>query len=132
MKEKVFLGGTYSTTTWREKLLPYLDIDYFNPIVKDWTPEAQIEEEYQKEHKCDIHLYVITSQMKGVFSIAEVIDSVHEINKFTIFVVYTKGFSYGEMKSLTAVGDMVVKHGGAFFEDLDFQELGNVVNNSWE
>lgn len=30
---KVFLGGTYNGSNWREKLIPNLKIDYFNPIV---------------------------------------------------------------------------------------------------
>lgn len=31
--KKVFLGGTCNDTTWRDKIIPYLKIDYFNPIV---------------------------------------------------------------------------------------------------
>lgn len=36
---KVFLGGTCNESTWREKLIPMLKIDYFNPVVKDWKSE---------------------------------------------------------------------------------------------
>lgn len=41
---KIFLGGTCCETTWRDELIPYLEkanIEYFNPVVKDWTPECQ-------------------------------------------------------------------------------------------
>ncbi len=51
---KVFLGGTCNKTTWREELIPLLTIDYFNPVVKDWTPECQEIEKQQKE-LCNIH-----------------------------------------------------------------------------
>ena len=38
---KVFLGGTCAESKWREKLIPLLKCDYFNPVVDDWTPECQ-------------------------------------------------------------------------------------------
>ena len=40
MKNKVFLGGTCNNSTWREELIPQLKIDYYNPVVKDWTLES--------------------------------------------------------------------------------------------
>jgi hypothetical protein len=55
-KEKWFLGGTCAETTWRDKLMPLLDeeeIDYFNPVVEDWTPADQEREEDEKNNKCD-------------------------------------------------------------------------------
>ena len=48
MKNKVFLGGTCNESTWRVELIPLLKIDYFNPVVEDWTPECQAEEERQE------------------------------------------------------------------------------------
>ena len=41
---KVFLGGTCNNSTWRDTLIPLLKIDYFNPVVDDWTPECQEQE----------------------------------------------------------------------------------------
>ena len=49
--------------------------------------------------------------MTGVFSIDEVIDSVHS-NKETIFIVIPEGFDSRQLKSLQAVADMVISHGG--------------------
>ena len=49
--------------------------------------------------------------MTGVFSIAEVIESVHS-NKETIFIVIPEGFDSRQLKSLQAVADMVISHGG--------------------
>lgn len=84
-KQRVFLGGTCANTTWRDELIPYLEkygIDYFNPVVEDWTPECQEIEEEEKNHKCNIHLYVITKEMMGTYSIAEAIHSAHLANMY--------------------------------------------------
>ena len=40
---KIFLGGTCNESTWRDELIPNLTIDYFNPVVKDWTPDCMKE-----------------------------------------------------------------------------------------
>ena len=53
--KKVFLGGTCNESTWRNRFILMLDIEYFNPVVEDWTPECQANEYKQKE-LCDIHL----------------------------------------------------------------------------
>jgi hypothetical protein len=50
-KNRVFLGGTCNGTTWRDSMIKDLKVDYFNPVVEDWTPEAQQEERYEKEEK---------------------------------------------------------------------------------
>lgn len=121
IKNKVFLGGTCNNSSWRNQLTPLLGIDYFNPVVDDWTPECQMEEYRQKEEECNIHLYIITKEMIGVFSIAEIIDSVHS-NKETIFVINPDGFDDKQLKSLKAVLDMVLKHGGK-------GEITNNMNN---
>ena len=117
MKDRWFLGGTCAETTWRNELMPLLDkqgISYFNPVVYDWTPECQAIEEEEKNSKCNTHLYVITSEMQGVYSIAEIIHSSHLANTYgtsvdkTIFCVLDDGtWSKGQKKSLQATMDMV-------------------------
>lgn len=75
---KIFLGGTCANTTWRDELIEGLkryDCDWFNPVVKDWTPECQAIEEDEKNNKCNVHLYVITPEMQGFYSIAEIVNS---------------------------------------------------------
>mgnify|MGYP005851844457 CR=1 FL=1 len=132
MKSKVFLGGTCNGSTWRDELEPVIQIDMFNPIVDNWTSECQKREENEKENHCDIHLYVITSQMKGVFSIAEVIDSVHNKEKKTIFHVIPDGFDDTELKSLRAVVDLVKKRGGIAYVDSNLYRTSRVINNSFK
>jgi len=111
---KIFLGGTCNESTWRNDLIPLLvevDISYFNPVVDDWTPECQEEERKQKQ-LCNIHLYVITKEMTGSFSIAEAVDSAWQDNVTCIFQVYPDGFSKGQLKSFQAVAELIDKKGG--------------------
>jgi len=129
---KVFLGGTCAETTWREELMAVLQVDYFNPVVEDWTPECQANEEVEKRDKCNIHLYVITKEMMGVFSIAEVIESVHNQTKATILHVVPDGFDEGQLRSLKAVVEMVKKHGGIGYVDTDLARTARVINYSFK
>ena len=132
MKNKVFLGGTCNESTWREELIPLLKIDYFNPVVEDWTPECQAEEERQKNEECNYQLYVITPKMTGVFSIAELIESAITRKNNTIFCIIPKDgnleFDKGQIRSLNAVGNMVKKYNGIWCQSLE--EVANYLNNS--
>lgn len=70
---KVFLGGTCGNSTWREELLKDLngEVEAFNPVVPDWTPECQAIEDEHKA-KDDILLFVITPETKSPYSISEI------------------------------------------------------------
>ena len=124
-KPRVFLGGTCNGSKWREIIIPYLKIEYFNPVVEDWTPECQAEEVRQREI-CDYCLYVITPKMQGVYSIAEVVDDSNKKPEKTLFCVlgfYGQPVSDGEFsqeqsKSLYEVVKMVQRNGSYAFPDL--------------
>lgn len=109
---KIFLGGTCNGDDWRKDyIIPILEknnIDYFNPLVDDWTPEC-IEEENRQKEECDIHLYIITSNMTGVYSIAEVFDSLYAYNKPVIFLIQRDDFDSGQIKSLSATIEIAEK-----------------------
>ena len=138
---KVFLGGTCNESKWREALIPLLKIDYFNPVVEDWTPECQ-EEERKQRAECDFVLYVIAPLMMGVYSIAEVIDDSNKRPEKTIFCLlesdfsqdpmYLRGmehkveFTKGQLKSLRQVFEMVNRNGGISFNGLD--EVAKYIN----
>jgi hypothetical protein len=128
MEEKIFLGGTCNNSTWRDKLIPILQAEYFNPVVKDWTPECQEEEYKQKEEICRIHFYCITKEMTGVFSIAEVVDSVNNEEKLTYLQVMPDGFDDKQLKSLRAVVDLVRKRGGIAYMDNDITRGARLLN----
>jgi len=132
---RVFLGGTCNNSTWRKDLIPNLKIDYFNPVVKDWTPEAQKNEEMEKHLKCDLQLYVITPRMTGTFSIAEVVESAMNNGKRTVFCLLEKDkkgsgfvtFDEGQLKSLKAVKELVEKYGAYTCSDL--KAVAKYLNN---
>jgi len=118
---KVFLGGTCNNSAWRDELIANLNVDYFNPVVDDWTPECMIEELKQREN-CSFCLYVITPEMTGVYSIAEAVDDSNKQPKKTIFCYLSSyggyNFSEGQNKSLDAVGKMIIRNGGYYFTTL--------------
>ena len=118
---KVFLGGTCNGSFWREDLISKLIIDYFNPVVPDWTEECYQEELRQRE-VCDYVLYTITPAMTGVYSIAEVVDDSNKRPRKTILCILTADgsleYSQAQFKSLLAVSKMVEKNGGLVFTDL--------------
>jgi hypothetical protein len=129
MMNKVFLGGTLGNeTTWRDSLSGVLNIPYFNPVVEDWTQECQAVEEVEKADICNIHAYVITSEMIGVFSIAEAIESAMTKGKQTVFHVLPDGFNERQIKSLSAVVEMIKKHGGVAYIDEDLYRTARVLN----
>lgn len=119
--KKVFLGGTCNESTWREKLIKLLNIDYFNPVVDDWTLEAA-EEEIRQREICDYCLYVITPRMTGVYSIAEVVDDSNKRPSQTILCVLEEDGEYEFNKSaslsLNAVKRMVSRNGAKVFNSL--------------
>jgi len=121
-KTKVFLGGTCNNSTWRDKLISLLKIDYFNPVVDDWTPECQDEEIRQRE-LCDYCLYTITPKMTGVYSIAEVVDDSNKRPEKTILCVLDEDdeniFSESQIKSLKQVKEMVKNNGANVFDSLE-------------
>jgi len=128
LKTKVFLGGTCAISTWRDELIDGIQINYFNPVVDDWTPECQEREINEKDNNCNIHLYVITSKMSGVYSIAEAIDSADTKGKITIFHVIPGGFTSPKLKSLEAVCNMVIRKGGLAYIDSDLTRTIDLLN----
>ena len=134
--KKVFLGGTCNESTWRDGLIEILEIDYFNPVVDDWTEECYRQELRQRE-LCDYCLYVITPRMRGVYSIAEVVDDSNKRPEKTIFCIVTADFSdtgdiimfdEQQLKSLDKVGVMVQNNGGKYFRTL--REVAKFLNNT--
>jgi Nucleoside 2-deoxyribosyltransferase like len=128
--KKIFLGGTCNGSLWRDELIKYLTIDYFQPAGDDWTPEM-MEEEIKQRAICDFCLYVITPKMTGVYAIAEVVDDSNKRPGKTIFCYLSSDdgqtFSAAQIKSLDQTGKMIQENGGQFFKT--FTEISNYVNN---
>lgn len=119
-KNSTFLGGTCNGSTWREKLIAQLDerVEFFNPVVSDWTPECQTREDTAREGSRYV-LFVITSQMTGVFSIAEAVDCSNKRPDSTLFAFLPDGFDKGQVKSLAATARMIARNGAKVFDSLE-------------
>jgi len=119
--KKVFLGGICNGSTWRNRIITMLKIDYFNPVVENWTEECMLEELNQRENS-DFCLYTITPKMTGTYSIAEVTDDSNKRPNKTIFVIMRtdgeKTFTDAQWKSLKAVEKLVRKNGVSTFDNL--------------
>ena len=126
-KKKVFLGGTCNESLWRDSLIPQLKIDYFNPVVPEWTDEAA-QRELEERENCDFCLYVITAKMAGVYSIAEIADDSNKRPEKTIFCFsdFDGEFDAKMKKSLNAVGELVERNGGTWCKN--FEEVECYLN----
>ena len=91
-----------------------LNIPFFNPVVDEWNEEAQKKEEEIKNKTDTIELYVITGEMTGVFSIAEIIDASNKRPERTILHINDESFKDDDKRinSLLAVNRMA-HHNGA-------------------
>ena len=122
----VCLGGTCNDSTWREEVIAGLEVEYFNPLVSDWTPECQVEEVKQRE-ECDICLYVITPKMTGTYGIAEAVDDSNKRPGRVVFVGLREDgeqrFDEKQWGSIGAVAELIKGNGG-----MTFSYLSNAIN----
>lgn len=125
---KVFLGGLCKNSTWRDKLIPLLKIDYFNPVVEDWTSERIEIEEYEKEI-CNILLYVVVEHGTGTYTVAEMIAGSILTPSKTLILCQTDYFKEKEDKSLRQSINLATKFGATVLYDLDLEELAELLNN---
>lgn len=127
-RNRIFLGGG-CTSNWRDILIPSLDyyeVDYFNPVVKEWSPECIEIEEEEKEYKCNIHFYYFDKTMKGMYSMAEMMKSCIDIEAekvhpesgyiykanhvvLVLFVVNTDGMDESQIRSFDASYNLASK-----------------------
>ena len=119
---KVFLGGTINGSLWRDEVIGKITMDYFNPVVDEWSEQDVLNEEREKEI-CDWLLFVITPLMAGVYSIAEAVDASNKCPEKTIFCVLDEdgGSTWSEcqVKSLNQVKKMIRGNGAVVVDDLD-------------
>lgn len=119
---KVFLGGTVNGSKWRDYVMPRLNIDYFNPVVEEWNDSAY-EKELMERKNCEYCLYVLTPMMKGVYSVAELVDDSNKRPQKTLFCFLKEDgkqeFDEFQMRSMHAVAKMILINGAKHFDNLD-------------
>ena len=116
----VGLFGTCNDTTWREDIIKKLpsNFEYFNPVVDDWNEDCIVNENKHKEDD-DFIVFVITPNMKGVYSIAEVADLSNKRDNVIFCVLYSDVDSNGgivtfdeqQKKSFDAVKSLLANNG---------------------
>ena len=129
---KVFLGGTCAGWKWRDELQSLLKCDYYNPIVKDWSEEDRLREVHERETS-DYVLYGITNGIKGVYSIAEVVDDSNKRPEKTLFLnLYEEDDRYFTKQmnhSLKAVENLLKANGVKVFSGFDgIKEVAEFLN----
>ncbi len=126
-----FLGGTCNETTWRDDLISLLSskVEYFNPVIDGWTIESQLREDEAREEARYV-LFVITSQMTDVFTIAEVVDCSNKRPDNTLFCVLYDGFNDVLKNSLKAVSRMVKRNGVKVFDTIE--QIAGFLNSVYE
>lgn len=122
---KVFLGGTCSGYKWRDDLIPLLKCDYYNPIVKNWSEEDRLREVYERE-TADYVLYVITSGMKGVYSVAEIIDDSNKRPRRTLVCILYDNIDEQMSRSLQATLNLAKSNGATVLNSLE--EVASFLN----
>ena len=114
---RVFLGGTQDSD-WRDKLIPKLRIDYFNPLSHELTPEFKDEIEQQKA-SCTFLLTVITPNFKDFEdTLRVVIDSSKQPEKTLLYVLQLdngKSYTEAELTNMNASESLVYKNGAKTF-----------------
>lgn len=101
----VFLGGTCNNSLWRNKLIPLLRIEFFNPVVDNWTPEDALKEEEKKETSKFL-LFVVTTSQKGFYSIAELASAAYKYPDKQVVVAFVTDdgdFDAAQKKSNAAI-----------------------------
>jgi len=128
----VFLGGTCGDSKWRDTLIAKLNgVTYFNPVKPPgtWTREdEELENKYKKT--CEYMLFIITPEMQGYYSIAEVVESSFKKPGRTIFCALDtdneKSFSDVQNKSLRATERLLQRNKAIVKRSLD--EVANFLN----
>lgn len=115
---KVFLGGTCAGRKWRDEIIPQLQCDYYNPIVKNWSEADRVREVHERQ-TADIVVYTITSDMAGVYSIAEAIDDSNKRPFKTVICILYDGFGKKMQHSLKAVANLAKENGAQVVESLE-------------
>ena len=129
----VFLGGTCAGDNWRDELIPLLKIDYFNPVVDNWTEDAQRREREQRILS-DYILYVIRTTASA-YSIAEAVEDAVKRSTKTIVCVLPfpnaqqdqKVYEH-EKKALKAIINLIKRNGATIC--IDLQEVATYLNQT--
>lgn len=134
---KVALLGTCNDTTWRDKLIPLLTVEFFDPVIKDrkWSEEDRQNEILQTQN-CELVVFAFTPRMTGLFSIAEAIDCSNKRPRSTVIFLQESDisdegkrivFTPSVQASMDAIINLAKANGAKICYDLE--SVAQFVNN---
>ena len=133
-KPLVGLFGTCNNSTWRDRVIPLLKVEYYNPVVtgRPWTPDdARIEEQVKK--LADILLYVITPLQTGFYSIAEMTYSAIKAKDKKVIIVFLNeddglSFTVSQSRSNAEIVTLLKDESNVSFTN-SLAEVVELINN---
>ncbi len=126
----VFLGGTSTGYDWRKDLIGLLNVNFFNPLVDDWTEEDAKKENIAKG-EATMQAYCITPHAIGSYSVAELTASaILNGERTVVLFMDTEDAQFDEhqKKSNTQIKALVEKHSGKVVDDLE--EMAKYINDT--
>lgn len=123
----VYLAGTCNNSIWREDLIQKFnaEVSYINPQTTNWNHDIETKMRKEKQ-KCKYILYVITSEMKGVLAIANLVDLANKCPERLLFCYIKEGFDEKQIASLEEVKFLLKEHNVKIFVDLN--EVAEFIN----
>jgi hypothetical protein len=109
------MGGTYPGPKWRDRLAAQVSQNFrwFNPVVTEWTQDAQ-ETEVAVRAEADVILYVITPYQEGFYSYFEMTEDAVRSEKPVVIAFIPsyddKAFSESQWSSLMAGKRLLERH----------------------
>ena len=91
-------------------------VSYINPKTTNWNHEIEMKMRKEKQ-KCKYILYVITSEMKGVLAIANLVDLANKSPERLLFCYIKEGFDEKLINSLEEVKFLLKEHNVKTFEN---------------
>lgn len=124
MQKRIFLGGTCGNNNWREPFIESL-VSYgvprdliFNPVVKDWTEEAQRREEEEKVSALCHLYYVGDPKVPGLgmssYSLVELTMALYDRPDGTVVVFDLEGLNGTNPHNLKAMTQTLMVLKGRF------------------
>ena len=128
----VWLGGTCGSENswdWRKELIAKLPecVSYYDPFLRPWETDEEWDAKHQEmeviaKASSTMHVYVLTSDMAGCFSIAEITDAIYRNGYENICVAiidYKNSFPINTKKSLNACAALWKSLGVTILDTID-------------
>lgn len=131
-KDRVYLGGNSSGSSWRTSIKELLNIDFYDPTLAD---SSQMQEIDQMSHDCDFKLFVISPKVDNTESIRQFVNSSKDLSEQqTLLCILeqddSRFFSGEDLKEMNNLKVMAQNHGVKTYQSLD--DVADYLNHTKE